>query len=51
MFWLDFQLFIPFRFSLQFSVFQPSPGRDLQKDFFFSLQGEKIALHLAAILL
>jgi hypothetical protein len=31
--------------------FPDESRKDLQKDFFFSLQGEKIALHLAAILL
>jgi hypothetical protein len=39
---------------LSLSVFQPfslSSRKRLQKDFFFSLQGEKIALLLAAILL
>ncbi|HXC01188.1 MAG TPA: hypothetical protein VNU49_00965 [Opitutaceae bacterium] len=31
--------------------FAEESRRDLQKDFFFSLQGEKLVLHLAAILL
>jgi hypothetical protein len=31
--------------------FTDESRRDLQKEFFFSLQGEKLSLHLAAILL
>jgi hypothetical protein len=48
---LLFSIFQFLCFSLQFSAFGLSSGKRLQKDFFFSLQSEKLSLHLAAILL